>query len=228
MKRTLALILCALLIVAALSGCGVKDVVQDKLGEVADAAQSALKAEPSLEKILPGTWVYTLNFGKMMEMEKDEEFQKMMEEYGLDLSGITIPMRFTFADGKCTIEITEDDAKQMIEDLKPLFLNMMKTMMEKETGMSLAEVEEYMKTAGMTWDSLVDQALEGLAPSVIANNDEEECSVEDGKIKLGESTWTVKVVSETELQITDIAESGSDSDDDFDFAKLLPMTLKKQ
>lgn len=118
---------------------------------------------------LVGTWVYTMDFGKLMESAAGSEELAQLGEMGEALmnafSNITMDVVLDLrADGSCTFGIDEESARAAVEAMVPALVEVMVPMMASMSGMTEEQFAEALKQQGMTVEQFGESLLAEMNP----------------------------------------------------------------
>jgi hypothetical protein len=124
---------------------------------------------------LVGTWVYTVDYGKVMESAAGSEELAQLGEMGEALmsafSNITMDVVLDLrADGSCTFGIDEESARAAVEAMVPALVEALLPSMASMSGMTEEQFAEALKQQGMT----VEQFGEQLAAQVASQMNPDE------------------------------------------------------
>lgn len=147
-KRNLLLMfgLCAML---AFTACGTNTGSDDDDDRVEEE-------EEEEEEGLVGEWKATWDLSELME---ESIAGSGMEEY-VDLSGLSIDVIVEFTDDEeVTLKVDEDSAKQFVEDMETVMINMIDAMMEDMASQYGVTVDELYEAMGYTREVLIEEML---------------------------------------------------------------------
>ena len=118
---------------------------------------------------LVGTWVYTMDYGKVMESAAGSEELAQLGEMGEALisafSNITMDVVLELrADGSCTFGIDEESARAAVEAMVPALVEVMVPMMASMSGMTEEQFAEALKQQGMTVEQFGEQLAAQMNP----------------------------------------------------------------
>ena len=216
MQKSLALLLCAMLFITALVGCGSNGeqtpATAAKNSPAAPAAPEALAPASEKEFSLLGTWVWIV-------LAKTIEGKETMVLGGIEisLSGIMTPVQYTFTEDECVVLIdyrttAEALVRRLAETVKasPDAAELQEKILN-DTGLPLEELEKA--------DPMI---ILGHSPE---ESESSEYTFENGVIQTGKKTYTTEAVSANEIRVLSV--KNTDGEDVFP-ASAFPITWIRQ
>ncbi len=168
-----------------------------------------------------GEWEAEINLGELLQEELGSELSGM--EDILDIGDVEMLLTLEMNEaGTCTASVDEEALEEEIRAMMEDMLTGMMEAMAGEVGMS---VDEMLEAQGYTMDQLIDESMQEMDMREITEEFDEvvKFSVEDGKLVLGDETWTYEFESDDSFVVTEI-----DGADDDSVEKMLPMTFEKK
>ena len=118
---------------------------------------------------LVGNWVYTMDFGKLMDAAAGTEELAQLGEMGEAMmaafSGISMDVVLELrADGSCTFGIDEESAKAAVEAMGPALIEALLPAMASQYGMTEEEFSKALEQQGMTMEQFGEQLAAQMNP----------------------------------------------------------------
>ena len=118
---------------------------------------------------LVGNWVYTMDFGKLMDAAAGTEELAQLGEMGEAMmaafSGISMDVVLELrADGSCTFGIDEESAKAAVEAMVPALIEALLPAMASQYGMTEEEFSKALEQQGMTMEQFGEQLAAQMNP----------------------------------------------------------------
>ena len=188
---------------------------------------------------IAGNWKYTMDFAKAMQVAGGEELASLNEmdaSFTKAFEGLSMVIVLDLKpDNTFRFYIDEASARAAVEQMMSKMGELLPSLLSSLAGISEEELREQMTEAGVSMDDLLKQMTEQINTEEMVKNLAEKAKegtyrYENGKLYLtingvseNSSNYLTVELSETELRITDVA----DTEGFQDYKVLLPLVFTK-